>query len=252
MRFAILSSGSAGNASIVQAGDTAIMVDCGLSLRTLEKRAASIGFDLSDLNAIVVTHEHSDHISGVSLLARRYAKPVFMTRGTRSAAPDISAEVHEISPHRAFSIGAFDALPAPVPHDAREPCQFVFEHDDVRVGILTDLGSDTRYLREHFSSCDALVMEFNHDRSMLQSCDYPDALKARIASREGHFNNEQSRDLLEALCSPRLRHVTAAHISQRANAPEIVRSILERLLDGSQTAWDLAHQDRAGSWISLK
>lgn len=254
MRFAVLASGSDGNATIVEAAGSAILIDCGLSLRRLEQRAASLGFELSRLAAIAVTHEHGDHIGGVAALARRYRIPVHMTHGTRLAFPlgdDRRVEIREISAHQPFRIGSLTLLPSPVPHDAKEPCQFVIECEGSRLGILTDLGSDTRYIRRHFSACCALILEFNHDRTMLSDCEYPDSVKSRIAGRLGHFNNRQARDLLKRLLSKRLRHVVAAHISKRANSNDLVRETLGSLLDGMDINWYLAHQDRATPWIAV-
>ena len=254
MRFAILASGSSGNATVVEAGGTSILIDCGLSVRRLEHRAVELGFALSKLAGIAVTHEHGDHIGGVATLARRYSIPVYMTHGTRTASSFSDAhdiDIREISPHEPFRVDALTVQPAPVPHDAKEPCQFVIDHDDTRVGVLTDLGSETPHIQQHFADCSALILEFNHDPKMLSDCQYPESVKTRIAGSHGHFSNRQAQDLLRKLVSKRTHHVLAAHISARANHCDLVQDILCDSLDGTGINWDLAHQDRVTPWITV-
>jgi phosphoribosyl 1,2-cyclic phosphodiesterase len=254
VRFAVLASGSSGNATVVEAEGTSVLIDCGLSVRRLQQRAAELTFDLSRLAAIVVTHEHGDHIGGVGALARRYRLPVYMTRGTRYGSSfdnEREVEIREVSPHESFCVDALTLLPAPVPHDAKEPCQFVVQYDDARLGILTDLGDETRHIHQHFSDCDALILEFNHDLALLSDCEYPDSVKTRIAGRLGHFNNRQAGGLLERLLSKRLRYVFAAHISKRANSTKLVNAALRSSLNGTGVNWGLAPQDRVTDWTTL-
>lgn len=254
MRFSVLASGSSGNATVVEAGGTAILIDCGLSVRRLTARATALGLDLSTLAGVMVTHEHGDHIGGVGALARRYGLPVFMTHGTRVAAGfenDRKFQLTEISPHETFGIGDLTLHPAPVPHDAKEPCQFVVESDSRRLGILTDLGSDSRHIQQHFADCSALVLEFNHDLQLLSGCEYPDSVKDRIAGRLGHFNNGQAAALLGCLKSARLRHVLGAHVSVRANTIDLVRQSLAAVLDDTEISWGVAAQDTATPWIEV-
>ena len=237
---------------MVEAAQTAILIDCGLSVRRLEQRALALDFSLSDLAAILVTHEHGDHIGGVAALARRYRIPVYMTHGTQTASSfgdERDVDVREIS--APFSIDALTLRPAPVPHDAKEPCQFVVEYDDLRIGVLTDIGSETRHIQQHYADCVALILEFNHDTAMLSDCQYPDSVKLRIAGSHGHFNNLQAQVLLTKLLSPRLRHVLAAHISARANSYDLVQDILRSSLGGTNIKWDVAHQDRVTPWITV-
>jgi len=254
VRCAILASGSSGNATVIEAGGTSVLIDCGLSVRRLEKRALELDFLLSGLSGIVVTHEHGDHIGGVATLARRYSIPVYMTRGTciaSSFSDQREVDVHEISAHEPFQVDALKLLPAPVPHDAREPCQFVVEHDSARIGVLTDFGSETRHIQQHFSECGALILEFNHDIKMLSDCPYPDSVKARIAGNHGHFNNQQAQELLGKLLSVQTRHVFAAHISARANSTELVQDILQTSLAGTGINWGVAYQDRVTPWVTV-
>lgn len=254
MRFAILASGSSGNATVVEAAGTAILIDCGLSVRRLEQRAQELEFSLSGLSGIVVTHEHGDHIGGVAALARRYSVPVYMTHGTRIASSfgdERDVDLREISAHESFAVDALILQPAPVPHDAKEPCQFVVEYDGTRIGVLTDFGSETHHIQQHFADCAALILEFNHDPKLLSDCQYPDSVKTRIAGSHGHFNNQQAQELLSKLLSRRMRYVFAAHISARANNNDLVQDILRTSLEGTGIIWDIAHQDRVTPWITI-
>lgn len=177
-----------------------------------------------------------------------------MTHGTQIASSfgdERDVDVREISAHEPFPIDALTLRPAPVPHDAKEPCQFVVEYGEARIGVLTDIGSETRHIQQHFADCVALILEFNHDTKMLSECQYPDSVKLRIAGSHGHFNNQQAQELLSKLLSPRLRQVFAAHISARANSYDLVQDILQFTLGGTDIKWDVAYQDRVTPWITV-
>lgn len=225
-----------------------------MSVRRLEQRASELDFSPTNLSSVLVTHEHSDHIGGVAALARRYRIPVYMTHGTQTASSfrdERDVEIREISAHEPFPVGALTLRPAPVPHDAKEPCQFVVEHDEVRMGLLTDVGSETRHIEQHFADCDALILEFNHDIKMLSDCRYPDSVKQRIAGSHGHFNNQQAQNLLGKLLSRRLRYVFGAHISQHANSYHLVQKKLQDLLRGTDIKWDIAYQNCVTPWVTI-
>ena len=254
MKFSVLSSGSAGNATLVSTDNAAVLVDCGVSLKSLKQRAESIAFDLANLSAVVVTHEHSDHAGNVAALARRYGIPVYLTHGTALACgmwDENKVEVIEFSPHRDFEIHDLKIKPTPVPHDAREPCQFVMEDTKSnRLGILTDIGSVTPHVEAHFQHCHALILEFNHDVELLRNCGYPESLKARVGGRYGHFSNDQAKDLLEKIAHPKLDILVAAHLSENSNTPEHVQTILQNApIDAS---WKIAEQHQALPWIQVK
>ncbi|MEX2376224.1 MAG: MBL fold metallo-hydrolase, partial [Dehalococcoidia bacterium] len=253
MRYASLGSGSAGNAVLVEHGGSAIIIDCGLSLRELERRSARLAFDTTTLVAVVVTHEHNDHISGVPALARRYALPVHLSSGTRRAAaarltsvPDIE----EFRPGRPFDIGAFSMYPVIVPHDAREPCQFVIEVDGNRLGILTDLGQLTAHLERSFSDLDALFLEFNHDSSMLETSAYPFTLRQRIAGGYGHLSNAQAESFLRRMDQTRLSWLTAGHLSEKTNTAAEVLACLRRTL-ATHVQHHIASQIEPSPWFHL-
>lgn len=202
MRCALIGSGSAGNATLVAHGDTLLLIDCGYSIRAFEERAQELGINPGALDGILVTHEHDDHVGGVDALARKYGVPVYATRGTRVATEArIGALPHwqQISAHDSFAIGELDVQPVPVPHDAREPSQFIFRAGGAALGILTDVGSLTSHVVSEYQACHALVLEFNHDPALLESSAYPARLKRRIAGAYGHFSNRQSQHLLRAM-----------------------------------------------------
>jgi phosphoribosyl 1,2-cyclic phosphodiesterase len=253
MRFASLGSGSRGNGLLVEAGATRILVDCGFPLRDAAARLARLGLAPGDVSAIVVTHEHSDHIGGVFRLASRYAIPVWMTHGTRSAVAGRAdvLRVEVFDSHAPFHIGDLQVLPFPVPHDAREPVQFVFSEGCTRLGVLTDIGETTPHVEAMLSGCHGLVLECNHDAQLLRDGDYPPALKRRIAGRYGHLENQAAARLLARLDTRRLQHLIAAHLSQQNNTADRARAALAAVL-GCAAEWiGVADQDRGLDWRSL-
>src|SRR6266568_4648718 len=257
MRFASLGSGSQGNALIVEAGRTRLMLDCGFPLRETVSRLARAGLEPSDLAGIIVTHEHADHGDGVFPLARRFGIPVWLTHGTLSALRAESGDVGEecglnlIGSGGAFSVGDLLVHPFTVPHDAREPVQYVLSDGARRLGVLTDTGCSTAHIESSLSGCDALVLECNYDSDMLTNGPYPAALKARIASRLGHLDNRTSAEILAALDRSRLKHVIAAHLSQTNNTPELARGALAEALR-CETGWiSVATQDEGFAWREL-
>lgn len=251
MRFASLGSGSRGNALVVEAGRTRVLLDCGFGPRNLAARLGRLGLEATELDAILVTHEHSDHVGGVGACARRYDIEVFMTHGTRSAAALESVAVTAIDSHEAFAIGDLEVRPYPVPHDAREPVQFVFSDGCSVLGVLTDAGCVTPHMVAMLSACDALVLECNHDAGMLATGAYPPSLKQRIAGRFGHLDNASAAGLLSHVERHRLQHVVAAHLSQENNTPELARSALAAVL-GCEPGWiGVADQAAGLGWRSL-
>lgn len=254
MRCAMLGSGSGGNATLVSAGDTSVLIDCGYPVRALEERAQELAVDLAALTAILVTHEHGDHLDGVEPLAKRHGIPVYATRGTRVAAEaryGPRRHWHEISSHDSFTLGTLAIQPVPVPHDAREPSQFIFRDSSATLGILTDIGTLTPHVITQYRACTTLLLEFNHDPALLADFPYPAKLKRRIAGNYGHLSNAQAQDLLRAMRSDTLRHVIAAHLSERTNRPEIVDACLDEV-SGTLPhpfTWGIAAQDRVLGWF---
>jgi phosphoribosyl 1,2-cyclic phosphodiesterase len=254
VRFASLGSGSGGNALVVEAGATRVLVDCGFSVEDTERRLARLGMAAADLAGILVTHEHGDHADGAGAFARRHGLSVWMTHGTLRATAEAGAAdavVTVIESDAPFALGDLEVRPFPVPHDAREPVQFVLGDGARRIGVLTDIGASTRHVEAMLSGCDALVLECNHDEQMLAEGRYPVWLKARIAGPYGHLANAAAAALLAALDRSRLRHVVAAHLSEANNRPELARAALAGALGCDESWIGIADQTRGFDWREL-
>ena len=257
MRFASLASGSRGNCLVAEAGDTRVMLDCGLSPRETARRLARLGLEPAALSAILVTHEHEDHVGGAFAFAAAHALTVYLTRGTLRAAADAGKTVDSvrtelIDGRGAFTVGALEARPFTVPHDAREPVQYVLSDGALALGVLTDIGAPTPHVIEMLSGCDALVLECNHDGAMLRDGGYPQWLKQRIGGPLGHLDNDQAAELLAALDRSRLQHVIGAHLSQQNNRPQLARAALARALGCAEDWVGLATQDEGFDWRDLR
>jgi phosphoribosyl 1,2-cyclic phosphodiesterase len=250
LRFASLGSGSRGNALLVEFDATLLMIDCGLPRKIVEERLRVLGCDPRDVTAVLVSHEHADHVQGVAKFVRRYNTPVWMTPGTASAVRGL-ARSNALSCHRKLVIESITVEPFPVPHDAREPCQFVFSAGGRRLGILTDAGHVTPHMYDRLTGCDALAIECNHDLDSLQRGPYPESLKARVASRFGHLNNAQTTEFLERVNHGALQWVIGLHLSERNNSPAHVRAALQSLPDSARYPLHLATQDAPTHWIEV-
>ena len=257
MRFASLGSGSEGNALVVEAGGgasaTRVLLDCGFPAKEVERRLARAGLAADTLHAILITHEHSDHIGSALTLARRWSIPLYMSWGTAQAvgADDARVELHVLWSDEPVEIGDVGVLPYTVPHDAREPLQFVFSDGASRLGVLTDVGESTAHIGAILSGCDALVLECNHDLAMLAASRYPPSLKARIGGSHGHLNNEAAAGILAGLDRSKLRHVVAAHLSQQNNTPELARAAMAGVLGNAATETGVASQEEGFDWVTL-
>ena len=254
MRFASLGSGSQGNSLVVEAGGTRVLLDCGFGLAATVARLARLGLVPEDIGAIVVTHEHEDHIGGVARLARRHGIPVWLTPGTLSGFEALFAgvaDVRMIHNYEVFAVGDVQIEPFPVPHDAREPAQFVFGDGASRLGVLTDVGCSTRHIESTLSGCDALVLECNHDAEMLRTSSYPQRLRDRIAGRFGHLDNSAAAKLLGSLDNSRLKHLVAAHLSQENNHPDLARAALSAVMNCAPEWIGIADQDDGLAWREI-
>lgn len=253
MRFASLGSGSRGNATLIEAGGTRVLVDCGFSAREAERRLTAVGIAPGALRAVLVTHEHADHVRGVASLATRYGLEVWTTPGTwRGAGGADLPGLRLFSPHNgALRLGDLRVSPFPVPHDAREPCQFVFEHAGGRLGMLTDTGTVTAHARALLAECDALILECNHDAELLRTGPYPPALQARVAGPFGHLSNDQAAALIDQMPHARLGRVLIAHVSEKNNRPELARDALLAVSADLAPRLSLAEQDRPSAWLSV-
>lgn len=253
MRFSVLGSGSAGNATLLACGDEALLIDCGLSLRQLERRMALLDFPPAAITAILITHEHADHIASAAALSRKYRIPILTTHGTHAAAVERLACAYGIdylSADSRIDFGVFNIQAVRVPHDAREPCQFVITDGEWRFGMLTDVGQITPHLLREFAALDALVLEFNHDAALLAASVYPHFLRERIGGPYGHLSNLQAADMLARLDVARLRTLVAAHLSEKTNRPALVAEYLRELAP-ARARWAIAKQHEILPWCAL-
>src|SRR5258706_15560518 len=257
LRFASIGSGSKGNCLVAEVGKTRVLLDCGLAPRETERRLASIGLAPSDISGILVTHEHDDHAGQAYPFAALHRLPVWLTHGTQVAMAEFGkvpgdVDTRTILGRDAFAIGEIEVRPYTVPHDAREPVQFVLSDGAFRLGVLTDIGASTAHVEATLSGCDALVLECNHDLDLLWGGDYPKWLKERIAGPFGHLSNAASENLLAALDRSRLKHVIAAHLSHQNNRPELARAALASAMGGAADRIGPATQEEGFAWRELR
>ncbi len=250
----VLASGSKGNCVYVSDGTTSILIDAGFPGREIEARMAARGLSPASLSALVLSHEHSDHFRGVGVLSRRFDIPVYAAEKTHRAAARslgrLSALVH-FEPGRSFSIAGLVLAPFSTSHDAADPAGFAVTGAGVKIGLATDLGVVTNLVVQHLKDCRALLLEANHDPSMLMDGPYPWDLKQRIKGRTGHLANEDSRDLLGRVLSPETSHVVLCHLSETNNTPEKALRGVAPALSGHRARLSAAHQDHPGELIVL-
>lgn len=251
MRFACLGSGSEGNALVVEVGTTRVLLDCGFSTKETVSRLGRLGLVPEDLQGIVVTHEHSDHIGGVTRFANKFKLPVWLTHGSMSYLANLDQlplDTRVIDSHASFMVDDLCIEPFPVPHDAREPIQFVFSNGQYRLGVLTDTGMITPHITQMLSGCDGLVLECNHDRDLLANGNYPPSLKERVSGRFGHLDNLDAADLLRGMDTSKMQHIIAAHLSQKNNRPELAQCALAAALNCPEDFIGIAGQIDGFPW----
>lgn len=251
MRFASLGSGSKGNGTLVEEGDTCILIDCGFTLKEVEHRLARLGKAAEQISAILVTHEHGDHAAGVMPLARKYQIPVHATKGTSRASAWIEDDYHPIDVHESFAVNELQITPVAVPHDAKEPSQFVIGNGKKRFGLLTDVGSVTTHMLERYDACDAYFVECNHDTQLLQSGSYPDMLKRRVGGDYGHLNNDQAAAFLKAVVSHNTQHIVIGHLSEKNNTPAHALKAVVGALNCTQNDITIANQQLGFAWRTI-
>ncbi len=257
VRFSVLASGSGGNAVYLESGQTQLLIDGGLSGRELARRLACLGVEPASLNGILVTHEHRDHILGIGVFARRFSLPVYMHPATQVAAGPLLGQLPAVVPFqtsRVFAVGDVQVTPFPVPHDAVNPVGFTFCANGSKLGLATDMGYVPLGVRERLKGSHTLILESNHDLTMLQEGPYAWPLKQRILSRRGHLSNDTTRSLLEALMHSDLDRVVLAHLSEVNNqqglALEAAREVLAR--SGRPIRLVTARQDEAGALMAVR
>jgi len=254
VKFASLGSGSEGNALLISTRSgttsTTVMLDCGFGIRETERRLERLQMMPSDLAGIIVTHEHQDHVGGVFKFARRHRVPVWLTFGTYQATRDRceDVDIHFCRDGASFAIGDLELSPYTVPHDAREPVQYVASNGALRLGVLTDAGHATSHLIAALASCDALMLECNHDRQMLRDSTYPPSLKHRIGGDYGHLSNQTAGEILNQLDKSRLKRVVGAHLSLKNNTPELARIALTDVV-ADRIEVMIACQEEGFSWV---
>jgi phosphoribosyl 1,2-cyclic phosphodiesterase len=241
----VLASGSRGNCSVVASSETRLLVDIGLSCKETCKRLHASGFDASSLDGILITHEHSDHVSGLYVMAKKFGIPVFMTGATHHAwakwARDsngnpVSIEKLEVfDSGRKFSVGDIDVTPFTVPHDAADPVGFTFGAEGIKLGVVTDLGFMPPNVKDWLRGCDGLLIESNHDLEMLRTGPYPWSVKQRVMSRNGHMSNDALADFLATDYDGEAAFLILAHLSEANNHPEVARICAEKALGQRQS-----------------
>ena len=241
----VLASGSRGNTALVSSSSTRVLVDAGISCRETFKRMKALGEDPHALGAILITHEHCDHVYGLAVLARQLNIPVYMTEATHHAwarsRRDDDGELAQLprlevfSSGRCFQIGDIAVMPFTIPHDAADPVGFTFKAEGIKLGFATDLGYVPVSISDHLRGCDVLVMESNHDLEMLRGGPYPWSVKQRVMSRVGHLSNDALADFFANDYDGDAAYVVLAHLSEQNNHPELARDAAEKALGSRQT-----------------
>jgi len=259
---AVLGSGSGGNCTYVGDGRAGVLIDCGISTKQILARMESVGLKGAPINAVLVTHEHSDHVGSAGVLSRKLKKltgewvPTYMTEGTAAHTPDSSlpdGPLCQIEAGVPFRVRHFLVDPFTIPHDVQDPVAYRLEIGGASVAVVTDLGRPTQLVTRKIRDLDALVLEFNHDVEMLLGGRYPWRVKQRIRSSHGHLSNDQAADLLAEGWTPRLKNLVLAHLSDENNAPARAIAAASRTLSGlgADTTIKVAQQSEALPPISV-
>lgn len=252
--FTVLASGSKGNCIHIDDGETSLLLDAGFSGKEILSRMQAKGLFPERLSAIILSHEHTDHVSAAGVLSRKLKIPVYGTEGTLFGAEPKTGAISlekKITAGLPFSLGSILIHPFSISHDAADPTGFTFSSRGVKLGIATDLGVATTLVKTHLKNCNALVIEANHCPVMLDQGSYPWVLKQRVKSRIGHLSNEAARDLLGELLHEHLTHVVVAHLSEENNRPERACAIVGEALSNGKISLSAASQGVPGDVIRL-
>jgi phosphoribosyl 1,2-cyclic phosphodiesterase len=265
MRICILGSGSSGNATLIVAGETRVLVDCGMSARELIRRIQFVGEDPTRLTAVVITHEHADHSRGLAVLSKTLNVPIYISTAALDACnlgekARMVRRGEALSSSRDFEIGTLRFHPFTIPHDAADPFAFTVEANGTKVGMAVDLGYFNALAAERFRSTDALIIEANHEVEMLRACSfYPWALKQRILSRQGHTSNDEMARFLQEDFDGKAEYIVLAHLSRNTNHPEVARLAAVQALGArgplfyrdAERRVRIANYNQPSEWIEL-
>lgn len=245
MRLCPIASGSSGNCIYVGTDNTHILIDAGISGIRVKNGVNSLGLDMSDIDAVLVTHEHRDHIGGLGVLARKYHFPIYATQKTIEAIKNakdlgkIDTELyHCIQKDQIFALGDFEINPINISHDAADPCAYRLEAGDKKAAVMTDLGYYDEYISNALKGLDAVLIEANHDVNMLQVGPYPYPLKQRILSNHGHLSNEASGRLISEILHDNVKSVYLGHLSKENNLPELAYETVRMEINMSDTPYN--------------
>ncbi len=261
LRFKSLGSGSAGNATLVEARSSTevsrVLIDCGLSISELSSRLGELSLTLTDIDAMFVTHEHTDHVGNARQFALKSKRPIWMSQGTQLATQALGwglqpTQIQTARDHQVIEVGVLQITPFTVPHDAREPLQVTLTDGTFKLGLATDLGHASAHVIKALQDCHALILESNHDSDLLRMSKYPSFLKSRISGPLGHLSNRESAELLRHLLNPNLRQVVAAHLSERNNTPQLVIDALCPVMGCEPDDLIIAHAEHGSPWITLE
>jgi len=252
IRICSLGSGSKGNATVLGFDDTYLLVDCGFNLKQTVKRLTEKGIEPEQISMILVTHEHSDHIAGVTRFSNEFSIPTCLNRGTslHKAFNELS-HIRLFNSHNSFEFKGIKIEPIPVPHDSREANQFVFNYNGKRIGLLTDVGHVTRHMIGAYARCNALLLEFNYDEDMLVNGSYPYPLKKRVSGDLGHLSNKQSVEFINRIDCSNLELLVAMHKSEENNCQDIIEHHLNSLSIGKSFTKLIANQKKGFDWQEM-
>lgn len=252
--FCPLASGSKGNSIFVGTKNTRVLIDAGLSLTQLTERLDEIGVELSSIQAVLITHEHSDHIKGLKTLVERLQVPILANAETAKgifANFGIKFRFKIFTTGEPFTFGDLKVFPFSISHDTLDPVAFIIEAEGLKLGFCTDLGIASSMVKKALQKCDYLYLESNHQPSMVHSSSRPEILKMRILGRQGHLSNEECGQLLAAVWHEGLKHVHLAHLSKECNTPEVALEVVRKILDQHQikVSLSIAHQHKVSQAI---
>jgi len=262
MRFCVLGSGSKGNATFVESGQTRLLIDAGFSGKEIERRLTEIGVAAETLSCILITHEHGDHIKGAAILSRRFRLPVFVNEATLAAAGPVLANLPQglaFVTGQTFIFQDFQIHPYAISHDAADPVGFLLGNGRLFMGYCTDTGQVSHLMRHRLSNCHGLVLECNHDPDLLRNGPYPPALQQRVRGKTGHLANAEAATFLSEILHDGLEHVVLSHLSETNNRPHLAEAAMTEVIETLRgrrgmcpvPAISLAHQDRVGEVITL-